>query len=188
MSERGSAVAGDSVTQKVSTEGADMLTLAGVNPGEPTKLIGFPTPFGLAPPDFDARTVVDFPRLPAMLNLTFGPTGTTAPFSTQEATGLVLNLANPDIGRLHYLTVGPRVLNLLTMPASPRIVPPGDGPTAYLIVMRDESHSFRDFGDFVAELTTRLNGTTVMVGFTASGNYDGDSNELKARSIVVLLK
>jgi len=164
------------------------LTLSSANPGEPTKLIGFPTPFGLAPPDFDARTLVDFPRLPAMLNLSFGPTGTTAPFSTQEATGLVLNLANPEIGRLHYLTVGPRVLNLLTMPASPRIVPPNDGPTAYLIVMRDESHSFRDFGDFVAELTTRLNGTTAMVGFTASGNYNGDNNELKARSIVVLLK
>jgi phosphate starvation-inducible PhoH-like protein len=31
MSERGSAVAGESTTQKVSTEGADMLTLAGVN-------------------------------------------------------------------------------------------------------------------------------------------------------------
>ena len=71
---------------------------------------------------------------------------------------------------------------------APRIVPPNDGPTAYLIVMREESHSFRDFGDFVAELTTRLNGTTAMAGFTASGNYDGDSNELKARSIVVLLK
>ena len=31
MSDRGSAVAGESVTQKISTEGADMLTLAGVN-------------------------------------------------------------------------------------------------------------------------------------------------------------
>ena len=31
VSDRGSAVAGDSTTQKVSTEGADMLTLAGVN-------------------------------------------------------------------------------------------------------------------------------------------------------------
>jgi phosphate starvation-inducible protein PhoH and related proteins len=31
MSERGSAVAGETTTQKISTEGADMLTLAGVN-------------------------------------------------------------------------------------------------------------------------------------------------------------
>ena len=67
----------------------------------------------MAPPDFDARTLVDFPRLPAMLTLSWGPNGTTAPFSSQEPTGLVLDLANPDIGRLHVLTVGPRVLNLL---------------------------------------------------------------------------
>ena len=109
-------------------------------------------------------------------------------FSSLESTGLVLDLANTAIGRVHVLTVGPRVINLSQLPASPRIVPPGDGPTAYLIVMRDESHSFHDFGDFVAELTSRLNGTTTMVSLTASGNYNGDNNELKARSIVVLLK
>jgi hypothetical protein len=54
--------------------------------------------------------------------------------------------------------------------------------------MRDESHSFRDFGDFVTALGTRLNGTTVMLGMTASGTYDGDSNTFTARSIVVILK
>jgi hypothetical protein len=80
------------------------------------------------------------------------------------------------------------VLNVLTMPASPRIVPPASGPSAYLIVLREESHSFHDFADFVADLTTRLNGTTAMIGLTASGSYNGDNNELTARSIVVVLK
>jgi len=74
------------------------------------------------------------------------------------------------------------------LPASPRIVPPDSGPTAYLIVMRGESLAFHDFADFVAELGTRLNGSTVTLGFNASGRYDGDSNTLTARSIVVLLK
>lgn len=164
------------------------MNVSGLSNGEPTKLIGFPTAFGLAPPDFNARTMVDFPRLPAMLSLTFGTTGTTAPFSSQNATGLVLNLDNPDIGRVHVLTVGPRILNLLTMPASPSIAPPAIGPTAYLIVARDESHSFRDFADFVAELGTRLDGSTAMVSITATGNYNGDANVLTARSIVVVLK
>lgn len=164
------------------------MSLPDFSAGEPTKLIGFPTPFGMAPPDFTARTAVDFPRLPAMLSLTFGNVGTTAPFSSQNATGLVLDLDNPDIGRVHVLTVGPRILNLLTMPASPSIVPPANGPTAYLIVMRDQSHSFHDFADFVAELGTKLDGSTAMVSFTATGNYDGDANVMTARSIVVLLK
>jgi hypothetical protein len=155
---------------------------------EPAKLIGFPTAFGMAPPDFDARTAVDFPALPALLALTWGQGGTTAPFSSQNPTGLVLDNANSSIGRLHFLTIGPRVLNLTTMPSSPGIVPPASGPTAYLIVMAGESHAFHDFADFVAELGTRLNGTTTMLSFTASGSYDGDSNVLAARSIVVVLK
>jgi hypothetical protein len=164
------------------------LNLSGASVGEPTKLIGFPTAFGWAPPDFDARTLVDLPRLPAMLTLSYGPAGTTAPFSSQEAAALVLNLENPDIGRLHFLSVGPRVLDLLALPASPGIVPPDNGPTAYLIVRRDESHSFHDFADFVAELGTQLNGSTAMVSLTASGSYNGDANTLTARSIVVILK
>jgi hypothetical protein len=164
------------------------LNLAGLSMGEPAKLIGFPTAFGMAPPDFTARTLVDFPALPAMLALTWIPGGTAAPFSSQNPAGLVLDLANPAIGRLHVLTIGPRVLNLETLPASPSIVPPASGPSAYLIVMRDESHAFHDFADFVAELGTRLDGSTVMLTFNATGRYDGDTNVLTARSIVVILR
>ena len=80
------------------------------------------------------------------------------------------------------------MLNLQRLPASPSIVPPSDGPSAYLIVMRDESHSFHDFADFVAELGTRLNGSTVMLTFNATGSYDGDTNVMTARSITVILK
>lgn len=164
------------------------LDLASFTVGQPTKLIGFPAPFGTAPPDFEARTTIELRRLVAKLAMTWGPDGTTAPFSSQESSGLVLNLANPDIGRLHHLSIGPRVLDLEKMPASPSIVPPDSGPTVYLIVTREESHSIRDFADFVTALGTRLNGTTAMYSFTASGSYDGDSNVFTARSIVVILK
>jgi hypothetical protein len=181
----GAATDADPANYEAAAAGLDV---AGLSTGEPAKLIGFPTPYGLAPPDFSARTLVDFPRLPAMLSLTWIPDGTTAPFSSQNATGLVLDLTNAAIGRLHVLTVGPRVLNLETMPASPNIVPPANGPSAYLIVMRDESHAFHDFADFVAELGTRLDGSTVMLTFNATGNYDGDSNTLTARSITVIVK
>lgn len=164
------------------------LDTSGLATGEPTKIIGFPTAFGLAPPDFTARSVVDFPAMRAMLSLSWMPGGTTAPFSSQSATGLVLDLANPAIGRLHVLSIGPRLLNLQTMPASPTLAPPVSGPTAYLIVMRNESHAFHDFADFVAELGTRLDGVTVMTAINATGSYDGATNVLSARSIVVVLK
>jgi hypothetical protein len=164
------------------------LSIPTVNNGEPAKLIGFPTPFGAAPPDFDARTVVDYPALPAMLAMTWSPTGTGAPFSSMEPTGLVLDLANPDIGRVHVLKVGPRIINLTQLPASPSIVPPDSGSTAYVVVLRGECHSFQDFSDFVEKLGEQLDGSTSMVGLNASGRYDAASNTLVARSIVVLLK
>lgn len=175
----------DPLNYEVATGALDS---SGMNLGEPTKLIGFPTPFGMAPPDFNARTLIDFPRLPALLAMGWGAGGTKAPFSSQEPTGLVLNLANPDIGLVHAITIGPRVIDLTKLPASPRIVPPADGPTAYLIVMRDGSSSFHDFADFVNELGMRLDGTTAMINLTASGSYDGDGNVLTARSMVVVLK
>ena len=181
----GTAMDADPANYEVDATG---LNLSALSTGEPTKLIGFPTPFGMAPPDFTARTMIDFPRLPAMLSLTWIPGGTTAPFSSQNPAGLVLDTTNPAIGRLHILTVGPRVLDLQTMPASPNIVPPTNGPTAYLVVGPGESHAFQDFADFVAELGTRLNGSTVMLTFNATGNYDGDTNTLTARSITVILK
>ncbi|HTU66127.1 MAG TPA: hypothetical protein VMF52_09265 [Steroidobacteraceae bacterium] len=175
----------DPANYEISTGSLDLSSLS---IGEPTRLIGFPTTFGLAPPDFTARSLVDYPALPAMLSLTWNPGGTTAPFSTQDAQGLVLDLANPAIGRVHVLTVGPRMLNLQAMPASPTLSPPADGPSAYLVVMRDESHAFHDFADFVAELGTKLNGSSVLVSLNASGRYDGGTNVLTARSIVAVLK
>jgi hypothetical protein len=165
-----------------------LLTTTSLAVGEPTKLVGFPTPFGVAPPDFTARTVVDFPRLPATLTVSYGPTGTAAPFSSQNPTGLVLDLDNDAIGRVHVLTIGPRIVDLLALPASPSIVPPTSGSSAYLIVTREESHAYQDFADFVAALGTQLNGSTMLVSFSASGNYNGDTNVLTARSIVVALK
>ncbi len=179
------AMDADPANYEVAASGLD---LSNLSTGEPTKLIGFPAPFGMAPPDFTARTLVEFRRLPAMLSLAWNPEGTTVPFVSQNPTGLVLDLANPAIGRLHVLTIGPRVLNLQTLPASPSIVPPADGPSAYLIVMRDESHAFHDFADFVAELGMRLNGSTVMLHFNATGSYNGDTNVMTARSITVILK
>ncbi len=37
--------------------------------GAPTRVFGFITPFGPAPPDFEGRTLVDFANVPAVLSL-----------------------------------------------------------------------------------------------------------------------
>jgi len=170
---------------EVNTGALDVSKLA---MNQPVKLLGFVTPFGAAPPDFEARTVVDFAALPAELSISFGRDGTTAPFTSVDGTGLVLNLMNSAIGAKRFIVIGPRIIDLRNLPASPRIVGLSDGLTSYVIVMRDQSAVFESFTDFTAELAQRLNGMTATLSLSALGKFDGDTNTFTARTIVVLLK
>ncbi len=155
---------------------------------QPVKALGFVAPFGAAPPDFEARSLVDFVALPAQLAISFERDGTTAPFTSVDNGGVVLNLMNPAIGVKRFITIGPRLVDLRSLPASPRIVAPSAGLTAYVVVMRDQSAVFESFTDFTAELAQRLNGSTALLSLTAFGKYDGDTNTFAARNITVVLK
>jgi len=175
----------DAAMYEIDTGRLDVSRLA-LN--QPLKVLGFVTPFGAAQPDFEARTVVDFPALPAELAISFGKTGATAPFSSLESSGLVLDLTNPAIGSKRFISIGPRSIDLRSLPASPRIVAASDGFTVYVLVQRDESAVFESFADFTAELAQRLNGSTTVVSLSASGKFDGDTNTFAARNVTVLLK
>jgi hypothetical protein len=175
----------DPANYEVDTGTLDVSRLA---MNQPVKLLGFATPFGAAPPDFVARSVTDFAALPATLSVSFGRDGTTAPFTSIDGTGLVLNLMSSAMGAKRFISIGPRIIDLQSLPASPRIVAPSDGSTSYVIVMRDQSAGFESFADFAAELAQRLNGTTATLSLNALGRFDGDTNTFSARTIVVLLK
>ena len=85
-------------------------------PAKRCKSLGFVRPFGSAPADFEGRTVVDYREPPALLGIGWGTSGTTAPFLSMGANGLVLDLDNPSIGARHALLVGMRQVDLLTLP------------------------------------------------------------------------
>lgn len=163
------------------------LGVALLQPGEWVRVYGFVEPFGLAPPDFRGRTVVDFAELRAQLAVGWGSEGTTAPFLEIGPAGLVVDLANPDLGQRHHLKVGPRVIDLTALPAAPRIVPAASGPRAYVIRQDGECRSFADFARFAEELARRLDGSARMTGFGATGRYDGPGNEFSARTAVAML-
>ncbi len=156
--------------------------------GQPVRVFGFVTPFGVAPPDFQGRTVVDYSEVRSLLGIGWGPTGTTAPFLGMGTDGLVLDLANTAIGGRHYLRVGPLWLDLLNLAASPRIEPATQGQSAFVIVAAGASRTHSDYAGFVADLTLRLDGSTRMIGFTAGGSFDAGLNVLKARTMVAILQ
>jgi hypothetical protein len=161
--------------------GAQMLT------GKPVRAIGFVTPFGAAPPDFEARTLVSYAELRAQLLIGWGDAGTAAPFSSMNSTGLVLDLANTDIGAKHHILIGPLAIDLKSLAASPTIVGASNAYTMFVIVTATSINHYSNFADFVAALTTSLSSSR-LVGFAAGGALDQAANTLTAQSAVAILK
>ncbi len=83
------------------------LSLNRMDVGSAARVFGFATPFGAAPPDFTARTAVDFRDVPALLSLGWGLSGTATPFLTLDANGLAIDNRNSGIGVRHVIAIGP---------------------------------------------------------------------------------
>ena len=155
---------GTGVTQALDADPLDYevatatLALNALEQDAPAKVLGFVRPFGAAPADFEGRTVIDRRDLLSALGIGWGLEGTTAPFLSMDATGLVLDLANPSIGSRHHLLIGRRIIDLLDLPASPTIAPPAQGRMIFGLVERGRVELFADFNEFVRALTQQLGG------------------------------
>jgi hypothetical protein len=162
------------------------LSLNALAVDKPARVLGFVAPFGEAPPDFLASTVIDHGALPAALGIGWGQEGTSAPFLTMGPSGLVLDLSNPNIGMRHHLLLGARVVDLQTLPASPSIVPT-DRRALYGLWQDGEINLFRTFPEFVTELSLRLSSGNEAHALAAYGAYDDATNTLRATHVAVHL-
>jgi len=150
------------------------------------KVLGFVTPFGMAPPDFEGRTVIDHRDIPAALGVGWSSTGTAAPFLRMGPDGLVIDLGNPDIDQRHHMLLGRRVVDLFDLPASPVIAPAGEGLRAlYGISEPGHIELFKDFDDFLDELALRLGAGDAARSLAAYGIYDETTNTVTTNKVAV---
>ena len=163
------------------------LTLADFAAGRPIIAHGFPAPFGTAPPDFAGRTVIDFTDVRSTLGMAWGSAGTVAPFASIGSDGIVLALDNGDIGIRHHVKQGPILIDLLTLGSNTTIVPRETDRMLFSIRSGDSLRQYSDFDDFVADLTTSLNGATTARSMFARGKFDVGTNVLTAYTIGVFL-
>jgi len=161
-----------------------MLALTDLVVDKWTRVHGFVTPFGMAPPDFEGRTVVDHRNIPAVLGIGWGIEGTLAPFSQMGPESLVPNLDNRDIGARHHMLLGRRLVDLFDLPMAPAIVP-SDARSLYGIWEPGHVELFAVFADFVEELELRLSSTDAARSLSASGQYDESTGRVTARRIAV---
>lgn len=149
-----------------------------------TRVLGFVSPFGAAPPDFEARTVIGHRDIPAVLGIGWGADGTLAPFNRMGPDSLVPDLANPQIDARHHMLLGLRLVDLLELPSAPAILPSGER-AVYGIWEAGHIELFADFADFADALALRLSNTERARALSATGHYDEAGNSLSARRIAV---
>ncbi|MGB5626649.1 MAG: hypothetical protein WBM61_13000 [Woeseiaceae bacterium] len=163
------------------------LTLANFAAGKPIVARGFPTAFGMAPPDFTGRTVIDYTDVRSVLGVGWGIDGTAMPFSDITMERLVLNNRNEDIDQRHYIKQGPVLIDLTMLDSDTTIVPRETGRLAFYIKSADSLRMFSDFADFSNELGASLLGGDKARSMHARGKYDAGANEFTAYKIGVHL-
>jgi hypothetical protein len=162
------------------------LDLSHLDAGKAARVFGFVTPFGMAPPDFTARTLVDFHDVPALLSLGWGAQGTAAPFLTVDATaGLVIDNQNASIGFRHVIAVGPALTDIKSLASGPRIVPDTTKPSTFAVSGGRRVDVYSMFGDFTAAVAQKLAGGAKAVNLSATGDYTAATGDFTARRVLL---
>lgn len=164
------------------------LDLTAIAVGDPAEFDGFVQSFGQAPPDFNAETIGNYTASGTRLMVSWRPNGTAAPFISQSTTALVLNLADPNLGPFAVLRRGGLMTDLTSLSASPSIKPPSGGTGLYAIRQNGVVTVYVSFAGWEADLQSRLNGSTVMIGLFGSGGYSATTNTYTATKLSANLK
>ncbi|WP_066960973.1 DUF4382 domain-containing protein [Microbulbifer sp. Q7] len=157
------------------------INLGGINPGSltsgaPLRIRGFASPFGSAPADFDAVSVVDYSNAAAQLLVSWAGEGSNSALTQLDANGLQLNLDPELLGTAHHLRRGGIRTDLLAMTEQPLLAPAFDRGV-FALVQDGEVTMHGNFGNFATDLGTRLdNGAQVKLLHGAGGFRDGQFN------------
>jgi hypothetical protein len=154
------------------------LDLSNVAANDVVRVRGLVNGFGLAPPDFLARTVIDV-NTQAMGAL-FGASwvaqgGTAQPFDSAGAGRIDVDLTDArSVLKLFDVEAATNTLDHLAL------VAPANGHGIYLVVIRGsrEVHVFGDFASLTTELTRQLTAGNLLTQIGASGRYNAAAVEL----------
>jgi hypothetical protein len=150
----------------------------------PVQADGIVTGFGSAPPDFTASAVSAPPASDSLLQVEW-PAGTGKPFADYAVSGLHVDLTNSAMTGLHEIDTGPFTTDLLSLSASPLIVPDTVNGTNYSAGSgsSDTLSTFTTFSGFITEVTSELSNSKTMRKLVAVGHYDAASNTFTAKRI-----
>ncbi|MBL4584254.1 MAG: DUF4382 domain-containing protein [Pseudomonadales bacterium] len=166
--------------------GNSTLNLSEFKPGSPLLAKGFVTPFGSAPIDFEAHTLVSFDALAANLVVIWNPAVLDA-FATLSPTGFTLNLT--DSGQFHHLSQGGGLIDLAELESAVQITPTEADSAAYAITQPNSPRVVHTtFAELVTDLQARLDAGAATRKVHVHGNYDAAAQQLISGRIWIQLR
>jgi len=154
------------------------LDLSNIATNDIVRVRGLVNGFGLAPPDFMARTVIDVntQATGAVLGAGWNVQGGTAqPFNGVSADRIDVDLSDARYAlKLFDVETASNTLDHIAL------VAPDSGHGIYLVVIRGsrEMHLFGDFAGLTAELSRQLAAGNLLTQMGASGRYNAAAVEL----------
>jgi hypothetical protein len=165
-----------------------VLKLDAFTPASPARVIGFVAPFGLAPPDFEARTVVSYQDVPSVLSMGWGLLGSGSAFLSIDANGITIDNHNSSIGARHVIATGPVLIDVKSLATPPQIVPNGTARGLYAVGEPGSVEVFSNFADFTARINEKLSAAQKVGGMTAVGSFDPATSLLTTRRVIVTFR
>lgn len=158
------------------------MDISGFELNDPVRVRGFVTPFGSAPADFTASTIVGLKDVPARFVAQWGPLHQANPFTSISDSGFVVDLSNSLLH--HVWRYGVRTdLNGQT----PTLQPQTSGNGLFAIQGGGSIQVYASFSDFEAALTARLAAGSKVKRLGALGSYDDTNTIFTATAINVVL-
>ncbi len=151
-----------------------------LTPNTPLRARGFVTPFGTAPADFSAQTLVSLNTQPALMVIDWQPASANA-ISRLDSNGMALNLEG--VGRFHHVSRRGERIDLTALTTPPTILPGEAGVSHYVIHQRGSYHLHLSFESFATELQTLLNSGATVKRIEAPGIYSESDGSLTARRL-----
>lgn len=165
------------------------LSQTGLAVNAPIQVSGLVTPFGTAPPDFTAATLVNYASVTEYLNVSWGWSGSTAALTGLTASSTSLTLSLTNVGFEHDVRIGPESIDLTKLSTSPTIVPSTTGSVNFTIghAGRFKAENFSSFSSFVTQLSSELTGGVGVIQVNVAGTYNSTTNTFTATALAILL-
>jgi hypothetical protein len=159
------------------------LSLAGIAAGTPLRVFGFVAPFGAAPPDFEAITLVDVSDVGAVLSVVWTRDSDEQIVLDTESIGFDFT----DSPTVHHVERAGTRIDLTELPEV-SLEPRDDSRGRFVISDGHMTTVFLELDPFLAELERRFDSGRDVRRITAVGRFDDASGVLTAASITAVVK